>query len=404
MKKSFKIATSTLLLTGIGTSVVVPPAALAQTPSTWTQRSVEEISQETTQQENDVRYYKVQWGDTLSGIAQALGMELEELVRINNISNPDFILAGTILVFDAANHTLTEIDEAGNSAVYSTQTGEAVVEATPAYETIEEVQEETFVPEVALSLPVVEEEVTQEEPTTIIEEVEEFETTFEPVQEEVSDVVVNDDMTEEVEEIVIEDTPVQEEIVEESIVEETVEVIENTVEETETDIEETVEENETDIEEMVQDEVPSLEVEEVTVSEVEPEVAPEPEVQPEVIEEVQPEVVEPEEAPTPSVDTSNMSAREAFDSLAAEKGLSQAEIEGWAYIIERESNWDPQATNASSGAYGLAQNIDPSRYASHGDDWATNPNTQLEWMYDYMSERYGSIHGALDFWNANHWY
>lgn len=376
MKKSFKIATSTLLLTGIGASVVVPSAALAQMPSTWTQRSVEEISQETTQQENGVRYYKVQWGDTLSGIAQALGMELEELVRINNISNPDFILAGTILVFDAANHTLTEIDEAGNSAVYSTQTGEAVVEEAPVYEAV---QEEAFVPEVALSLP-----VAEEEPTTIIEEVEEFETSFAPVQEELSIATTND-----VEETIIEDTATQEVVVEESMVEETIEEVENTVEASEPVVEETV-----------QDEVASLEVEEVTVPEIEPEVTPE--VQPEVVEEVAaPEV---ESAPAPSADTSNMSAREAFDHLAAQKGLSQAEIDGWAYIIERESNWDPQATNASSGAYGLAQNIDPTRYASHGDDWATNPHTQLEWMYDYMNERYGSIQGALDFWNANYWY
>lgn len=93
-----------------------------------------------------------------------------------------------------------------------------------------------------------------------------------------------------------------------------------------------------------------------------------------------------------------------FYEICAEKGLSQTEIDGWAYIIKRESNWNVTNVNSSSGAYGLPQSLPGNKMATHGADWQTNPYTQLYWMYDYMVNRYGSIQGAVDFWNANHWY
>jgi len=43
------------------------------------------------------RYYMVQWGDTLSELAVQFGTTVTELARLNNIENPDFILAGQIL-------------------------------------------------------------------------------------------------------------------------------------------------------------------------------------------------------------------------------------------------------------------------------------------------------------------
>lgn len=40
------------------------------------------------------RYYIIKWGDTLSKIAKTYGTTVNELVRLNNISNPDLIYAG----------------------------------------------------------------------------------------------------------------------------------------------------------------------------------------------------------------------------------------------------------------------------------------------------------------------
>ncbi|WP_327413745.1 transglycosylase SLT domain-containing protein [Streptomyces sp. NBC_01233] len=81
-----------------------------------------------------------------------------------------------------------------------------------------------------------------------------------------------------------------------------------------------------------------------------------------------------------------------------------AQFAAFDKIISRESGWDYTATNASSGAYGLAQALPASKMASAGADWKTNPATQIKWGLDYMNERYGSPVGAWNFWSANHWY
>ncbi|MFH8494862.1 aggregation-promoting factor C-terminal-like domain-containing protein [Streptomyces coeruleorubidus] len=73
-------------------------------------------------------------------------------------------------------------------------------------------------------------------------------------------------------------------------------------------------------------------------------------------------------------------------------------------IVEQESDWDVNATNSSSGAYGLVQALPGSKMASAGSDWKTSAATQIEWGLDYMKDRYGSACGAWDFWQTNHWY
>ena len=73
-------------------------------------------------------------------------------------------------------------------------------------------------------------------------------------------------------------------------------------------------------------------------------------------------------------------------------------------IVERESGWNYQASNPSSGAYGLVQALPGTKMASAGADWKTNPATQIKWGLNYMNDRYGSPCGAWDFWQANNWY
>ena len=93
----------------------------------------------------------------------------------------------------------------------------------------------------------------------------------------------------------------------------------------------------------------------------------------------------------------------AHDYLLA-SGYSEADFTATVYIISHESGWRVNATNASSGAYGLAQALPGSKMASAGADWATNYQTQLKWFWGYCADRYGSIQGAYAFWRANHWY
>lgn len=73
-------------------------------------------------------------------------------------------------------------------------------------------------------------------------------------------------------------------------------------------------------------------------------------------------------------------------------------------IIIRESNWDIDATNASSGAYGIPQALPGGKMASVGDDWRTNPATQIIWGIEYMKDRYGSPCSAWGFKSSHGWY
>lgn len=73
-------------------------------------------------------------------------------------------------------------------------------------------------------------------------------------------------------------------------------------------------------------------------------------------------------------------------------------------LVMSESGWDVHATNPSSGAYGIAQALPASKYASAGSDWQSNGDTQLMWMMDYIKNRYTSPNNAWSFHQKNNWY
>jgi len=92
--------------------------------------------------------------------------------------------------------------------------------------------------------------------------------------------------------------------------------------------------------------------------------------------------------------------------------LSEVTSRGWDYnqfsclvkLWERESNWRWNATNRSSGAYGIPQSLPASKMASAGADWRTNPETQILWGLGYIDGRYGSPCAALLHSDINNWY
>ena len=95
-------------------------------------------------------------------------------------------------------------------------------------------------------------------------------------------------------------------------------------------------------------------------------------------------------------------AREAFEQITADLGVTGSEKEIWADVITRESGWNTFATNPSSGAYGLPQSLPGNKMAAAGGDYLTNPYTQLTWMYNYVKSRYGSFAGIN--WYSRGWY
>jgi hypothetical protein len=108
-------------------------------------------------------------------------------------------------------------------------------------------------------------------------------------------------------------------------------------------------------------------------------------------------------APAQAATASTDSAAEA-KAIAHQLIPDAAQYHAFASIVEHESGWDVDATNASSGAYGLVQALPGSKMASAGADWQTNAATQIKWGLDYMKSRYGSPVGAWNFWQANGWY
>lgn len=77
--------------------------------------------------------------------------------------------------------------------------------------------------------------------------------------------------------------------------------------------------------------------------------------------------------------------------------------EDWQFVdalVSKESSWNPNAVNPSSGACGLAQALPCEKV---GANW-NNPVTSLKWQYGYVLSRYGGYAQAWNFWLANHWY
>ena len=94
----------------------------------WTARSVEQIQNDLTKTDNKTSY-TVQYGDTLSTIAEALGVDVTVLANLNKITNMDLIFPETVLtttINEAEEVTEVEIQtpQADSSAEVTTATAD----------------------------------------------------------------------------------------------------------------------------------------------------------------------------------------------------------------------------------------------------------------------------------------
>ncbi len=85
-------------------------------------------------------------------------------------------------------------------------------------------------------------------------------------------------------------------------------------------------------------------------------------------------------------------------------GYGSSQFDCFNNIIIRESMWRVDATNPSSGAYGIPQALPGSKMATIASDWRTNPATQIIWGIEYMKDRYGSPCAAWSYKSAHGWY
>ena len=97
-------------------------------------------------------------------------------------------------------------------------------------------------------------------------------------------------------------------------------------------------------------------------------------------------------------------ARAIARAFLADYGWSDSQFTCLNNLWNRESNWNYQARNKSSGAYGIPQSLPASKMASAGADWRINPATQITWGLGYIQDVYGTPCGAWSHSQSVGWY
>ena len=165
---------------------LAPTLATQAEEIVWSPRSVEQIQNDVAKSENKTSY-TIKYGDTLSMIAEALGVDLNVLANLNKITNIDLIFPETVLTTTVnENEEVTEVEvytpqEVGSdvaSATADLTTNQVTVDEqtvqvedlTQPVEETEVVAETTAEATTEAAAPVVEETTTVAEPTTTVEE------------------------------------------------------------------------------------------------------------------------------------------------------------------------------------------------------------------------------------------
>ena len=118
----------------------------------WTARSVEQIQNDLTKTDNKTSY-TVQYGDTLSTIAEALGVDVTVLANLNKITNMDLIFPETVLTT-----TVNEAEEVTEVEIQTPQadSSEEVTTATADLTTNQVTVDDQTVQAADLSQPIAE--------------------------------------------------------------------------------------------------------------------------------------------------------------------------------------------------------------------------------------------------------
>ncbi len=112
-------------------------------------------------------------------------------------------------------------------------------------------------------------------------------------------------------------------------------------------------------------------------------------------------------APSPASGSRQYSggdARAIARDMLAQRGWGDDQFQCLDALWSRESGWNYQAYNSSSGAFGIPQALPGSKMASAGSDWQTNPATQIRWGLGYIDGRYGTPCGAWNHSQSYGWY
>ena len=95
--------------------------------------------------------------------------------------------------------------------------------------------------------------------------------------------------------------------------------------------------------------------------------------------------------------------RFAYDQFE-EFGWTDDDFECLISLWNRESGWNPDAHNSSSGAHGIPQALPASKMSSYGSDYYTNYKPQILWGLNYIAGRYGTPSNAWGHFCSYGWY
>ncbi|KAB1934781.1 lytic transglycosylase domain-containing protein [Micromonospora sp. ALFpr18c] len=109
----------------------------------------------------------------------------------------------------------------------------------------------------------------------------------------------------------------------------------------------------------------------------------------------------PYDGPIPASCAEYSGNRKTGCALMIDAGFGIAEFPCLEKLWTKESGWNHKASNASSGAYGIAQALPGSKMGSVADDWKTNPATQIKWGLGYIKGRYKTPCGAWSYFQNN---
>ena len=164
LKRSLNSMKKRIILASTVALSLAPTLAAQAEEIAWSPRTVEQIQNDVAKSENKTSY-TIKYGDTLSTIAEALGVDLNVLANLNKITNIDLIFPETVLTT-----TVNDQEEVTEVEVYTPQeVGSDVASATADLTNNQVTVDDQTVQVEDLTQPV-EETTTVAKPTTTVEE------------------------------------------------------------------------------------------------------------------------------------------------------------------------------------------------------------------------------------------
>lgn len=112
----------------------------------------------------------------------------------------------------------------------------------------------------------------------------------------------------------------------------------------------------------------------------------------------------PGEAVTGTDDLADADPKQVARQMMAEFGFASSEFGCLDQLWISESDWETDADNPTSSAYGIPQALTGGTHDDLPGDYMTNPVSQIRWGLGYIRDSYGTPCSAWSFKQANNWY